>query len=61
MTKATIKDYQVLLDNKDKEIELLKKQINKVLFLATGALLSTVSSGQGESIPAISHAVSIEN
>ena len=34
--------------------------IGKVLFAATGALLSTVSSGQGESIPCISHAVAIE-
>ena len=32
----------------------------KVLFAATGALLSTVSSGQGESIPCISHAVEFE-
>ena len=32
----------------------------KVLFAATGALLSTVSSGQGESIPCISHAVVFE-
>ncbi len=32
----------------------------KVLFAATGALLSTVSSGQGESIPCISHAVELE-
>ncbi|MCD8373030.1 MAG: stage V sporulation protein AD [Clostridia bacterium] len=31
-----------------------------VLFAATGALLSTVSSGQGESIPCISHAVELE-
>ena len=35
--------------------------LNKVLFVATGALLSTVSSGQGESIPGIAHAVAIEN
>ena len=35
--------------------------LNKVLFVATGALLSTVSSGQGESIPCIAHAVAIEN
>ena len=35
--------------------------LNRVLFIATGALLSTVSSGQGESIPCICHAVSIEN
>lgn len=32
----------------------------RILFAATGALLSTVSSGQGESIPAISHAVELE-
>ena len=32
----------------------------KVLFAATGALLSTVSSGQGESIPCISHVVELE-
>ena len=32
----------------------------RILFAATGALLSTVSSGQGESIPCISHAVQLE-
>ena len=41
--------------------KLKKREINKILFCATGALLSTVSSGQGESIPCISHAVAIEN
>lgn len=41
--------------------KLKKRTINRVLFAATGALLSTVSSGQGESIPCICHAVSIEN
>ena len=41
--------------------KLRKKEISRVLLAATGALLSTVSSGQGESIPCISHAVSIEN
>ncbi len=41
--------------------KLKKRELNKVLLVATGALLSTVSSGQGESIPAISHAVAIEN
>ncbi len=41
--------------------KLKKREINRVLFVATGALLSTVSSGQGESIPCIAHAVSIEN
>jgi stage V sporulation protein AD len=40
--------------------KLKKGEIKSVLFCATGALLSTVSSGQGESIPCISHAVSIE-
>ncbi len=32
----------------------------RILFAATGALLSTVSSGQGESIPCISHVVEME-
>lgn len=41
--------------------KLRRREINRVLFAATGALLSTVSSGQGESIPCICHAVSIEN
>lgn len=41
--------------------KLLKKEINRVLFCATGALLSTVSSQQGESIPCISHAITLEN
>ena len=36
-------------------------EINRVLFLATGALLSPVSSLQGESIPSIAHAVVIEH
>ena len=35
--------------------------VRRILFAATGALLSTVSSGQGETIPCVSHAVSIEN
>ena len=41
--------------------KLKRRETNRVLFVATGALLSTVSSGQGESIPCIAHAVSIEN
>lgn len=41
--------------------KLIKGELNKVLFVATGALLSTVSSQQGESIPSVAHAVSIEN
>ena len=40
--------------------KLKKGELHRILFAATGALLSTVSSGQGESIPCISHAVSIE-
>lgn len=41
--------------------KIRKGNLNRVLFVATGALLSTVSSGQGESIPCIAHAVAIEN
>jgi len=40
--------------------KLKKGELKRVLFVATGALLSTVSSGQGESIPCISHAVAVE-
>ena len=40
--------------------KLKRGEITRILFAATGALLSTVSSGQGESIPCICHAVSIE-
>lgn len=39
--------------------KLISGQFRRVLFAATGALLSTVSSGQGESIPCISHAVEL--
>jgi len=41
--------------------EMLNKNINKVLLISTGALLSVTSSQQGESIPGIAHAVAIEN
>ena len=41
--------------------KLKRRELNRVLLAATGALLSTVSSGQGESIPCICHAVAIEN
>ena len=40
--------------------KLRRGELKRVLLCATGALLSTVSSGQGESIPCIAHAVSIE-
>jgi stage V sporulation protein AD len=36
------------------------REYRRVLFAATGALLSTVSSGQGNSIPCISHAVALQ-
>lgn len=41
--------------------KLIDKKINRILFIATGALLSTTSSQQGESIPSVAHAVAIEN
>lgn len=39
---------------------LKEKKVRKILLIATGALLSAVSSGQLESIPGIAHAVSME-
>ncbi len=41
--------------------KLLKGEINRVLFMPTGALMSKDSSLQGETIPAIAQAVCIEN
>ena len=38
-----------------------EKMWNKVLFAPTGALMSTVTTQQGESIPGICHALAIEN
>ncbi len=40
--------------------ELAAGSLRKVLFVSTGALLSTTSSQQGETIPGIAHAVAIE-
>lgn len=40
---------------------LKEKKINKILLMATGALMNSTSSQQGESIPGIAHAVAIEN
>lgn len=37
-----------------------KGELKRVLLISTGALLSTISPGQGESIPGIAHAVCIE-
>lgn len=39
--------------------EMQKGNLNNVLFVATGALLSPTSTQQGESIPCIAHALSI--
>jgi len=41
--------------------KLNQKKLNKVLVVATGALLSPISYQQGESIPCIAHAVAMEN
>jgi len=41
--------------------KLKNKEINRVLFVPTGALMSKISSLQGESIPAIAQAVVVEN
>ncbi|MGO3167878.1 stage V sporulation protein AD [Senegalia sp. (in: firmicutes)] len=40
---------------------LENKEINRILLIATGALHSTTSAQQGESIPCIAHAVTISN
>lgn len=36
-------------------------ELNRVLLLATGALMSPTTSCQGETIPAVSHGVILEN
>lgn len=41
--------------------QLHARKLRSLLFCATGALMSPVSTWQGESIPAICHAVSIRN
>ena len=40
--------------------QLKERKINKLLLIATGALMNATSSQQGESIPGIAHAISIE-
>ena len=40
--------------------ELKKGSFNRILIMATGALHSTIMSDQGESIPGIAHAITIE-
>ena len=41
--------------------ELLEKRLNRVLLLATGALMSPTSIQQGDAIGGIAHAIAIEN
>ncbi|HEY8362951.1 MAG TPA: stage V sporulation protein AD [Tissierellaceae bacterium] len=41
--------------------EMQKGRYNRILLVATGALLSSTSVQQGETIPCIAHAVAIEN
>lgn len=40
--------------------QLRKKKYKRILLMATGALMNSTTSQQGESIPGIAHAVSIE-
>ena len=40
--------------------QLREKKLKKILLIATGALMNSTTSQQGESIPGIAHAVSIE-
>lgn len=40
--------------------QLKEKKIKRILLVATGALMNSTSTQQGESIPGIAHAVSIE-
>ena len=40
--------------------QLKEKKIKNMLLVATGALMNSTSTQQGESIPGIAHAVSIE-
>ena len=41
--------------------QLKSKKLNRILLMATGALMNSTSSQQGESIPGIAHAIAIEN
>lgn len=41
--------------------EMEKRNLNRVLLVSTGALLSTTSAQQGQSIPSVAHAVTITN
>ena len=41
--------------------KMRKKELNNIIFMATGALMSPTSSQQGESIPGIAHLVNLKN
>lgn len=41
--------------------KLEKKELNKIIFMATGALMSTTTNQQGDTIPGIAHIVVIES
>lgn len=41
--------------------KMARREINRLLFVATGALMSPIATFQGETIPGIAHAVAIEN
>ncbi|MDD2215642.1 MAG: stage V sporulation protein AD [Eubacteriales bacterium] len=40
--------------------KLIKGQLKKILLISTGALMTTTSSQQGNSIPGIAHAIAVE-
>ena len=40
--------------------QLKEKKMKKILLIATGALMNSTSMQQGETIPGIAHAISIE-
>ena len=41
--------------------KMKNKEFNRVIFVATGALMSTTTNQQGETIPCVAHLVLIEN
>ena len=41
--------------------EIAAGRLRRIVFMATGALLSTTTSMQGESVPGVAHAVVIEH
>lgn len=41
--------------------DIVDKNLNNILFMATGALMSPTSCGQGASIPSIAHLINVKN